>query len=93
MGMWWLARLPATRPCATFPTAQSNAITMRVLSAVPPVVNISADPNPVCSGLPVSFHAEITDGGASPQYQWKINGMDAGGAGSNGDAYTTTNSE
>jgi len=84
-------QLSSNATCATSPTAQSNAIIMRVKSAVPPVVSISANPNPVCSGLPVSFLAEITNGGASPQYQWQINGTNASGAGNNGEAYTTTN--
>jgi gliding motility-associated-like protein len=84
-------QITSNAACSTSPKAQSNTISMRVLSAVPPVVNISADPNPACSGQPVSFLAQITNAGASPQYQWQINGINAGGAGSNGDAYTTTN--
>ena len=84
-------QLSSNATCATHPTAQSNVIIMRVTSAVPPVVNIQGNPNPACSGQTVSFSAEITNGGVSPQYQWQINGKDAGGIGSNGDAYTTTN--
>jgi hypothetical protein len=83
-------QLSSNATCVTVPTAQSNSILMQVKSVVPPVVNSKADPNPVCSGLPVTFSAEVTNGGASPRYQWQINGIDAGGAGSNGPTYTTT---
>jgi gliding motility-associated-like protein len=83
-------QLSSNATCTTVPTAQSNSILMRVNSIVPPVVNIVADPNPVCSGLPVTFLAVVTNGGASPRYQWQVNGIDANGAGSNRSTYTTT---
>lgn len=83
-------QLSSNATCTTVPTAQSNSILMRVKPVVPPVVNIKADPNPVCSGLPVTFSAEVTNGGTSPRYQWQINGIDAADTGSNRPTYTTT---
>jgi len=42
-------------------------------------ISISASVNNVCSGTPVSFTAIPTNPGASPMYQWKVNGVNAGG--------------
>ena len=41
-------------------------------------VTISASDNNVCSGTSVTFQAFPTNGGSSPSYQWKVNGINAG---------------
>ena len=41
-------------------------------------VSITASNNNICTGSPVSFNAFPTNGGASPYYQWKVNGLNAG---------------
>ena len=44
----------------------------------PVSVTITVDANPVCEGTLVSFMANPVNGGSSPDYQWQVNGIDAG---------------
>ncbi|MCX6251581.1 MAG: hypothetical protein NTX61_12610, partial [Bacteroidetes bacterium] len=39
---------------------------------------ISASNNPVCSGIPVTYTATPTNGGTTPVYLWKVNGINSG---------------
>jgi len=41
-------------------------------------VSVSTSANPICAGTSVTFTAIPTHGGASPQYQWKVNGIVVG---------------
>lgn len=43
-----------------------------------PAVAIATAELTVCSGVPISFTASAKDEGASPSFQWKVNGIDAG---------------
>jgi uncharacterized protein (TIGR02145 family) len=56
----------------------SNSITMVENTGLPAGVSISASANPFCPGALVTFTATPTNGGASPAYQWKVNGVNAG---------------
>lgn len=60
--------------------ATSNTITMTVNPIVTPTLSIAltAGSNPSCSGSSVSFTATPTNGGTTPAYQWKVNGVNAG---------------
>jgi uncharacterized protein (TIGR02145 family) len=40
------------------------------------IIDVSA--NPVCQGIPVTFNATSQNSGNSPQYQWQVNGTNAG---------------
>ena len=65
--------------CANPKTDTSNAITMIVTAAVAPSVSIAANPgNTICTGTSVTFTATPTNGGATPSYQWKLNGANVG---------------
>ena len=71
-------RLNSSSPCAIPNPAFSDTITMSVLPVLSPYVSITADINTVCAGTPITFTAEILNGGNAPFYQWKKNGEDAG---------------
>jgi gliding motility-associated-like protein len=51
---------------------------MVVNTVVTPSIDISASANPVCPGTNVTFTATAVNGGATPSYQWKLNGNNTG---------------
>ncbi len=74
--------------CATQSADTSNDITMTVNQVVTPSVTVSVSPNDtVCAGTPVAFTAAPANGGTSPSYQWKRNGVNVG---TNSTTYTGT---
>ncbi len=76
-------------PGVTGSPATSNAITMTINSAVAPAVSIAltSGTNPSCAGAAKTFTATPTNGGATPAYQWKVNGANAG---TNSATYSTS---
>ncbi len=56
----------------------SNIITVTVNSPVQPSVSITSSPATICSGMPVILTAIPMNGGTTPQYQWKKNGINVG---------------
>ncbi|MBL7753365.1 MAG: hypothetical protein JNM44_02725 [Chitinophagaceae bacterium] len=58
--------------------ATSNAITVVVNNPTLPTISINASQTTFCAGTQVVFTATTTNAGASPVYQWKINGVNAG---------------
>jgi hypothetical protein len=65
-------------PCLVNVTSNSNSITL-TSSTVTPTVVISANPGTtICNGTSVTFTANATNGGSSPSYQWRRNGVNIG---------------
>ena len=59
--------------CVSNNPATSNTIVMGVDPIVPAGVTIAAEPNPYCTGNPVTITATPGNGGLTPQYLWKVN--------------------
>ena len=67
--------------CRTANSAMSSHVIMNVDAPVDPTVTISANPGlNLAAGQAVVFTANVLNGGASPAYQWKINGVEVPGA-------------
>ncbi len=79
--------LTSNANCVSNSTATSNSLTMSVVSSLNPSVSIAASSTTICAGTSVTFTATPTNGGASPSYQWKVNGNNVG---TNSATYTTT---
>lgn len=73
--------LTSNATCVTSNTATSGNITMTVNANLAPSLNITASTgNTICSGTSVTFSSSATNGGTSPSYQWKKNGINIAGA-------------
>ncbi|MFV8388028.1 PKD-like domain-containing protein [Flavobacterium sp. LB1P71] len=79
--------LTSNATCPTSNPATSNGITMTVNPNLPVSVNIAATATTICDGTSVTFTATPTNGGTTPAYQWKVNGVNAG---TNSNTFTTT---
>ncbi|MEI6888045.1 MAG: hypothetical protein ACOYM0_09490 [Bacteroidales bacterium] len=64
--------------CTTNNLATTKAVPMTVINNLTAGVSISAVPNPFCSGSKVNCSAIPTNGGFTPSYKWKVNGVNAG---------------
>ncbi len=71
--------------CPTGNPATSNSIVMIVNINLPVSLSISASVNPVCPGTTVIYTAFPANGGITPVYQWKVNGVNQG---TNSNAYS-----
>ncbi|MFT4644253.1 MAG: hypothetical protein ACI8ZX_000654, partial [Planctomycetota bacterium] len=64
--------------CASSTNVTSNTISITVNNSIAASVSISESASSICSGEMVNYTATPTNGGASPIYQWKVNGANAG---------------
>jgi gliding motility-associated-like protein len=64
--------------CAPVGNVTSNSITMNVSTNTITSVSIAAAQNNICEGTIVNFIATPVNGGSTPIYQWKVNGVNAG---------------
>jgi hypothetical protein len=80
----------ASAACATSP-ASSRTLTVR--PTVVPAVALSAPSAAVCEHAPVTFTATPVNGGTSPAYQWRKNGVTVAGTASSYTDNTLTSSD
>ncbi|NMM49184.1 fibronectin type III domain-containing protein [Marinigracilibium pacificum] len=69
-----------TSVCITPASIESNSINMLVGNGFNPLVEITADQNPICAGNDVTFTSTVSAVGTNPVYQWRIDGVDQPGA-------------
>jgi hypothetical protein len=80
--------LTSNATCPSPATVTSNGITMTLNPVAVPSISISANPgSTICAGAIVTFTATPTNGGTTPAYQWRVNGVNAG---ANSATFTTT---
>jgi uncharacterized protein (TIGR02145 family) len=70
--------LTSSIPCPINNPITSNTLLMTVNNNLPAGVTITASSNPFCPGSSVTFTATPINGGTTPSYQWKVNGINAG---------------
>ncbi len=84
-----VAVMTSNATCAS-PTMAYSFVTMSVATPLDPSVTVTVDPGVnVAKGQPVTFTANVTDGGSAPVYQWTLNGHNITGA-TNATYVTTT---
>ena len=81
-----LVEITSTAACATPLKAVSNLIALTPATAVTPFVSIVTSKNNICPGENVTFTATPANGGTTPSYQWKVNGVNVG---TNSNTYST----
>jgi uncharacterized protein (TIGR02145 family) len=70
--------LTSNLSCTTGNPATSNVICMSVNPNLSVGISITASANPVCEGTLVTYTATPMNGGTTPVYQWKVNGIIVG---------------
>ncbi len=70
--------LTSNASCLSSISATSNTITANITPLVSPTVSISSSGTNICSGANINFSSSISNGGANPTYQWKVNGSNVG---------------
>lgn len=81
-------RVISSEACSVSPNAESNRITISVDVNTEAFATITSTATTICKNDPVTFHAEATNAGTSPTYNWMINGVPAG---TNSPTFTTGN--
>jgi gliding motility-associated-like protein len=84
--------LTSNAVCATGSPVTSNVLTMIVNPSLPVSIVISTGTTTVCAGTSVAYTAAPNNGGATPRYQWKVNGANSG-SDSPSFSYTPSNND
>lgn len=73
--------MTSTLSCISIPTAR-DSVRISFLTPQTPAVSLQAFPGgSICAGDTIRFLAQASSGGSSPAYQWFLNGLPAGTAG------------
>jgi hypothetical protein len=67
--------------------------TVVVSPIVAPSVNVVTATDSVCAGLPISYTTTVVNGGTTPVYTWKVNGVTMPGATTGTFTYTPANGD
>lgn len=81
------AQLTSDLSCATSATATSGNLVMNVESSAVPMAFISTPQTVFCAGQSITITSATTNGGATPGYNWYLNGVSTGVTTAN---YTST---
>lgn len=81
--------LNSNAACASPNSATSAPLALNITPTVVPIANFtsSVPGNTICSGQSITFSADISNGGSTPQYQWLVNGNAV--LGQTGSTFTT----
>lgn len=72
-------KMISNEDCLISNSAISNAISVLVASNPMPTITVTASDTTPCNGDSVLLTATIQNGGSSPSYQWKVNGINSVG--------------
>lgn len=81
-------KMVSSSPCVTSTSATSNQYTIATITNLTPTIALSMVSDTVCTGSVLVINTSITNGGASPTYQWYLNGSLISGA--NSDVFFTS---
>ncbi len=71
-------KLISSNSCVVSDTVSSGKLTVKVKPQLQPSISISIPSTTICSAQSASLSSSVTNGGLTPSYQWKINGINAG---------------
>ncbi len=71
-------QMTSSLSCASPSTVTSNSIMMTVNASPLTSVTVAASATTICTGTNIIFTATPVNGGATPSYQWKLNGTNVG---------------
>ncbi len=73
--------LNSSKACLVQNPVISNSLSFSVADLKEASINIDVSNPTICLGDSLSFTAEIVNGGAAPQFQWLLNGLEVGDTG------------
>ena len=78
--------------CTNAPVT-SSPITVSIINNVSPTISITSSNTTICSGTSVTFNSTISNGGATPLYQWTKGGANITGATNPSYTYSPSNGD